>query len=310
MSVTPRSNPSPYKPKLLHGELLGHCRTSKLPNTLVSRQQLLRETNTATSPPKIVSSLGMSLSPLGSQIFLTGATGFLGSHILAELLKTTLSEVCCIVRDTTPSEARRRIKSVFIGWGIWDDSFTTRIQVYCGDIRKERLGLQPDEYLSLARSVHTIYHAAAVNSYLVPYQELEEANMDGTVEVLKFAGSLIRKRVIYISSLSVFSEIANERESGEQRPVMPGMDTWVPEMITDYAETKWIAEHLVLNFVDIGGQALIIRPGRLMGNTVNFRCPRFDFMTSLIAGVLEVGIAPDVGPWFIDLTPVDFCARV
>ena len=85
--------------------------------------------------------------------------------------------------------------------------------------------------------------------------------------------------------------------------------------MTGYAQFKWVSEKLVLEFARLGGHVLILRPGRLLGNTHNFRCPRDDFTVRLIASMLEMGVAPDLDAvggknWQIDLTPIDSCARL
>ncbi len=76
-----------------------------------------------------------------------------------------------------------------------------------------------------------------------------------------------------------------------------------------------MSEQLVLEYARLGGHALVLRPGRLLGSTRSYKCPRDDFTIRLIASILEVGVAPnldDIGgeKWQIDFTPVDFCARL
>lgn len=76
-----------------------------------------------------------------------------------------------------------------------------------------------------------------------------------------------------------------------------------------------VSEQLVLKWVQLGGHALVLRPGRLLGNTQNHKCPSDDFTIRLIASILQTGCAPtlnDIGGanWQIDLTPVDVCAQL
>ncbi|KAI4231006.1 MAG: hypothetical protein LQ349_005890, partial [Xanthoria aureola] len=260
----------------------------------------------AVLPHDIVHSVRHSKPRPNRHVLLTGATGFLGSHLLAEILNTNATKVSCIIRAPDTDSARQRFESVHQNWGLWDDSFTPRIQVHCGDVSKPFLGLSADEYLHLATSVDTIYHSAAAVSFIAPFSELQEANINGTVEILRFASTFTQKRLTYISTLSVFFEAGNKIHRGREIPV-ENLDN---SLITGYAQTKWASEQLVLSWARLGGHALILRPGRLMGNAQNFKCPRDDFTVRLIAAMLETGIAPELGRWQIDLTPVDFCARV
>ncbi len=171
--------------------------------------------------------------------------------------------------------------------------------------------LSTNEYLYLAKTVDTIYHSAAAVSFIASYAELEEANVTGTIEILRFASTLTQKRLTYISTLSVFFGVGNKLHCGREVPV----NNLHSGIVTGYAQSKWVSEQLVLEYARLGGHALVLRPGRLLGSTRNYKCPRDDFTIRLIASILGMGIAPDLDDiggknWQIDLTPVDFCARL
>ena len=244
-------------------------------------------------------------------VFLTGSTGFLGSHLLAEMLSTGSTRVSCIVRAPDNSTAWNRIKAALQTWDLWEDSFGSRFDAFCGDVCKPFLGLSTNEYQYLARQVDTIYHSAAAVSFIAPFAELEEANITGTIEILRFASTLTQKRLTYISTLAVFFGVGNKIHCGIEVPV----NSLQSGIVTGYAQSKWVSEQLVLEYARLGGHALVLRPGRLLGSTWNYKCPRDDFTIRLIASILEMGVAPnfdDIGgkSWQIDLTPVDFCARL
>ncbi|KAM0802121.1 hypothetical protein BDR22DRAFT_820071 [Usnea florida] len=245
-------------------------------------------------------------------ILLTGSTGFLGSHLLAEILRTSSPKISCIVRAPDDTTAWNRVKTALQTWNLWENSFASRFDAFSGDVCKPFLGLSTDRYLCLARNVDTIYHSAAAVSFIASFRELEEVNVTGTVEILRFASTLSQKRLNYVSTLSVFFG------AGEKR-LDRGMEIPVKDLhsgiLTGYAQSKWVAEQLVLEYARLGGQVVVLRPGRLLGSTQSYKCPRDDFTIRLIASILETGIAPDLnesgsGNWQIDLTPVDFCARV
>ncbi|KAL8886048.1 MAG: hypothetical protein Q9192_006542 [Flavoplaca navasiana] len=138
------------------------------------------------------------------------------------------------------------------------------------------------------------------------YSDIPLEHYRTTVKILRFASTLTQKRLVYVSTLSVFFEAGNKVFCGREIPVAK----LEKPLITGYAQTKWVSEQLILSWANRGGQALILRPGRLLGNTLNFKCPRDDFTVRLMAGIMGLGVAPDLGHWLIDLTPVDFCARV
>ena len=275
---------------------------SLLPDGLLARAALPRDIVYNIRVPK----------PCGQEhIFLTGSTGFLGSHLLAEILNTGSTRVSCIVRAPDNNTAWNRVRTTLQTWDLWEDSFGSRLDAFCGDVCKPFLGLSTNEYLYLAKTVDTIYHSAAAVSFIASYAELEEANVTGTIEILRFAGTLNQKRLTYISTLSVFFGVGNKLHCGREVPVN-NLDSGI---LTGYAQSKWVSEQLVLEYARLGGHALVLRPGRLLGSTRSYRCPRDDFTIRLIASILEMGVAPDLDDiggkeWQIDFTPVDFCARL
>lgn len=244
-------------------------------------------------------------------VLLTGCTGFLGSHLLAEILSTSFSKVNCVVRAPDKNAAVNRVKAALQTWDLWEDSYETCFNVFCGDVSKPFLGLSTNEYMDLARQVDTIYHSAAAFSFIAPLAELKEVNITGTVEILRFASTLTPKRLTYVSTLSVFFHANSHIRCGKEAPV----DDMHTGLVTGYAQSKWVSEQLVHEYSRLGGHALILRPDRLLGNTKNYRCSRDDFTIRLIASMLELGVAPDLDDTDtlncqFDLTPVDFCARL
>ncbi|KAG8527219.1 putative NRPS-like protein biosynthetic cluster [Bacidia gigantensis] len=262
-------------------------------------------------PYDIAYNIGSSLLERHQHVLLTGATGFLGSHLLAELLKDDATRVSCIVRAKNDDAALTRTRSALKTWGLWDETFLDRIQAKAGDVSKPLMGLSADTYMDLARQTDTVFHSAAAVSFIASYEELEEANVTGTVEILRFTSTLTQKRLTYISTLSVFFGAGTDLTQGREVPVQ----NLSKKILTGYGQTKWVSEQLVLEFARLGGHALILRPGRLLGNTKNFKCPKDDFTVRLLASMIETGSAPtldEIGgkDWQIDLTPVDLCARL
>lgn len=169
--------------------------SNSLPDDLAERTKL---------PHDIVYHVCAPTSYHQDHILLTGSTGFLGGHLLAEILNGGRSRVSCIVRAQDKKLAKIRVEDTMRRWGLWREEFATRFDVFCGDIAKPLLGLDADDYIYLVRDVDTVYHSAAAVNFIASFMELEEANVTGTIEILRFASNVTQKRLTYISTLSVF----------------------------------------------------------------------------------------------------------
>ena len=136
-------------------------------------------------------------------VILTGATGFLGCHILHELLtgQKEVSTIVCIVRGSSEQEARERLQSAYQHYfsaSPFDDD--ARVVVVDGDIT------DPQTYFHLSlltpHPSPLFIHCAADVRYYAPHQEIERTNIVGTRLVADFC---LRHhlRLIHISTLSL-----------------------------------------------------------------------------------------------------------
>ena len=78
------------------------------------------------------------------RVLLTGATGFLGAHLLGRLLAETGAEVLCLVRDSGSGDvAWCRVRRSLERYRLWDDAFAARMHTVTGDLSQPGLGLTP-----------------------------------------------------------------------------------------------------------------------------------------------------------------------
>jgi L-2-aminoadipate reductase len=101
-------------------------------------------------------------------IFLTGATGFLGSFVLHDLLSrnTRVQKVICLVRASSADRASSRLKEGSTDRGIWDDNWVTsgRLEVVTGNLNLDFLGLGKDCWDRVADEADVVLHNGALVS--------------------------------------------------------------------------------------------------------------------------------------------------
>src|SRR4029077_8974307 len=108
-------------------------------------------------------SLDRGIQPVGApshpgsprSVLLTGATGFLGAHLLADLCDRTAATIYCVVRARDEPEARQRLELNFARYfarAVDRD----RVRPLVGDLTQPQLGLTPQTSAMLARDVDAI----------------------------------------------------------------------------------------------------------------------------------------------------------
>ena len=105
-----------------------------------------------------------SMQDVPRTFFVTGATGFLGAHILADLLnRTTILKVVAHVRASSTTDATQRIKETCEAYDVWNTSWldSHKLEVVTGDLNEPRLGIDQETWDRLAESVDCVIHNGA-----------------------------------------------------------------------------------------------------------------------------------------------------
>ncbi len=242
-------------------------------------------------------------------VLLTGATGFLGSYLLASLLPKA-GKVTCIVRGTTIDEARAslrlHVEQAGPGLGITADDLAA-IDVVLGDLSAPGLGLSADDSERLANSVDTIVHCGAWVHHLYSFSTLRSSNVDATAELLRMALRGAKRATMCFVSTESTAAALEGIDSVSEAVLDAGVNP--PASDSGYLLTKWVAEQLVAQASrEYGLDALIARPGNITGDTTtgysNFESNHFWLFTK---GCLQLGYAPRLRQP-VEMTPVDVLA--
>jgi myxalamid-type nonribosomal peptide synthetase MxaA len=236
-------------------------------------------------------------------IFLTGATGFVGAFVLRELLDRTSARVHCLVRAADASEGRARIEENLRSYDIPAAGLDDRMVAVPGDLAQARLGLTEARWAALADGVDTIHHVAALVNLAHDYRQLKPTNVEGTREIIRLATTGRVKPLHYLSSYAVFDSMYNvgRKFSERDEPVQH------ERLSNGYAESKWVAEAMVRRCHVAGVPAAVYRVGWVIGDSRTGAWKSADFIPRLLKAAVETGMCCDFGTF--TMTPVDYVAR-
>jgi len=236
------------------------------------------------------------------KVLLTGATGFVGAFLLNDLLKMTDADVYCLLRADDLEQGAQRLKQNLISYQQWDESFSHRIKPVLGDLGGTRLGLSDQAYEELAHQMDVIYHNGAMVNFVYPYHAHKPANVHGMQEILRLASLAKLKPVHFVSTLSIlYSGGIND---GRTIPEDEDLDQ-VGAPFGGYAQSKWVAEKLVMQAMERGIPCTIYRPGLVSGHSVTGAWNTDNLISSMTRACVLLGAVPDLDV-MVNIVPVDF----
>jgi [acyl-carrier-protein] S-malonyltransferase len=195
------------------------------------------------------------------RVALTGATGFLGLRLLAELLDRG-HEVAVLVR-TSPQRATVRLERGLRALGRLPaevDTLLSRVDPYEVDLAAEHFGLPVDAFRELADGVDAVWHSAGQIA-LSGNAEKSAINVTGTRRVLELATQGRRRPMVHHISTAF---VAGRRRKGVVLESDLGHDHG---FVNSYEETKHRAEILVDSWSHAHGRpAVVYRPSVLVSD--------------------------------------------
>jgi dihydroflavonol-4-reductase len=169
--------------------------------------------------------------------FVTGATGFLGSHV-ARVLSESGADLRLLVR---PTSDLRNIQGL-------------RSDLVVGDLR------EPETFAKALVGCDALFHVAAdYRIWVRDPNEMYRSNVDGTRFLLSAAQKYGVRRLVYTSSVATMGFKADGSPADEDSPVS------LNDMIGPYKRSKFLAEQVAIDAAKSGVDVVIVNPTTPVG---------------------------------------------
>ncbi len=210
-------------------------------------------------------------------VLLTGATGYLGIHILRELIDSDAENIYCLVRGKDEEAAASRLRTLLFYYfsDAFKELFGKRLHIVLGDVTSDFAeGLQVD----------TIFNCAAIVKHFSEGTEIEDVNIGGAQRCVDYCVKTGAK-LVHVSTASTRGLWAGEIKNDiftEQRLYMGQY------LGNKYIYSKFMAERVILNAVALHGlNAKIMRVGNLAARSTDGEF-QANFSTNSFMGRIKV----------------------
>jgi len=239
-------------------------------------------------------------------VFLTGATGAIGSRVLEHYLQRG-SEVLVLVRPRGSESSVDRIAALLEAAKL-PAELRRRARVIEGSIEEPYCGLSQPERHRVIGAADLFIHSAAVTHLGASAEECHRANVLGTEHALEFARACQRqgrlRRFAYLSSYAASGTARSGFFAEDSLPARPAF-------ANQYERTKYQAEQRVREVMAAGMPVVIFRPSVTVGDTQTGRIASFNLFYQ-VARILGSGMLshwPDLRQRKVNIVPVDYVAR-
>lgn len=241
-------------------------------------------------------------------IFLTGATGYIGSYVASGILEEyPKARLGLLVRANSPAEAEKRLwksMQMHLDFERFIDLVRSRCDIYLGDLTSPNLGLDDEAQKRLIKSTDSFLHiAASLNRK--SSKACFNVNLRGTLSLVKLAQAAHADH-----GLRRFTDISTVAVAGHRKDEIvteEGTIDWDRSDYDPYARTKKFCEHMVhelLPDVDIR----VCRPSTVLGDSRFPETTQFDMVRAFVM-LAKMPVLPLRPEWRMDIVPADYVSR-
>lgn len=246
-------------------------------------------------------------------ILLTGATGYLGIHILYELLTKTNSNIYCLIRNRNKQNSKDRLLNklkFYFGESLLP-IIEKRVQVIVADIALPKFGLTNKNYESLGEEIDLVIHSAAIVNHYGDNTLFESINVTGTINIIEFC----KEFSIYMNHISTTSVSASIPDA--KKPVKFNEHClYVGQNYEDnvYIKTKFNAEYKAWEAINSGNKISVYRLGNITARYSDGKFQENDNQNAFLNRIISLSklnkMPETISNSKIDLSPVDICANM
>jgi len=251
-------------------------------------------------------------------ILLTGATGFLGMHILDSFLKNEKGIAYCLVREEPGLTAQAKLyqKLNYYFGNKYDKLLGLRIIAINGNVSNHAFGLNQEDLLELANNVNIVINTAARVSHYGNYSDFYNSNVKSVKNIIDFCKSF-NKKLYHISTISVSGnalESPSIKQNFDEIKYFSESNLFIGQSLENvYIRSKFEAECLVLDAILDNLDAYILRVGNLMPRLrdgVFQENIKDNAFINRISDFINLGCIPDyIQDEYLEFTPVDIISN-
>ena len=220
-------------------------------------------------------------------VLLTGATGYLGIHVLRELIESDAETITCLVRGKDQHDAERRVRNLLFYYfdRRFDDLFGTRLFVVNGDVTGDiAQSLNGPMVNGQMVNINTVFNCAANVKHFSKGTDIEDVNIGGAQRCVDFCVAT-GAHLVHVSTTSTGGLWVGDSAV----PVLSEQNIFFGQYLgNQYMHSKFLADRLILDAVARKGlKAKIMRVGNLAARSYDGEF-QVNFSTNSYMGRIKI----------------------
>ncbi|MCB5054323.1 mutanobactin A non-ribosomal peptide synthetase MubD, partial [Streptococcus mutans] len=273
----------------------------------LSEKKLVRKVNSDKDRTQISKINEREVLNVGRKgILLTGSTGFLGCHLLKELLKQK-RPIHLLIRGKNVEDIYKRLAEKFYYYFSEDLAiYSSQLHFYCGDLEKVYCGLEESEFKKLCTQVSDVINSAASVKHFGKYEDFYKSNVISVKNLITFCKES-QSALFHISTISLANICdLKANQSFSEEIILTNAST-----SNVYLQTKYEAEKTIFEAISEGLKANILRVGNIVGSSktgifqMNIEENAF---YQILRSFFKLKMIPDSNEKSLEFTFVDECA--